>query len=222
MRTQIATLSRGLQRCWMLLGLLLLVACGTSVHMTGTWKDPSAQSGGYHNILVAGLSSNLTARGIVENKLATQLQAHGVAAGKSTDLFPPNFDPKKEESIKAASGKIEAAGFHAVLTVSLVNKESETRYVPGTVMYAPYPAYGWYGNFWGYYGYMYNSVYSPGYYTTDKIYFMESNLYDLGQNGKLVWSGQSETYNPNSLESFAAAYAKKVADALQNGGLLKR
>ncbi|MBC9933274.1 hypothetical protein [Chitinophaga qingshengii] len=199
---------------------LLAAACGTTVHMTGTWKDPEAGTG-YHNILVAGLSSNATARGTVENKLAAQLQQHGVVAGKSTDLFPPNFDPKKEESVKSASGKIEAAGYKAVLTVSLVNKESETRYVPGT-MYAPYPAYGWYGRFWGYYGYMWNSVYSPGYYTTDKVYFLESNLYDLTKDGKLVWSGQSETYNPNSLESFATAYAKKVTDALEKSGLLQR
>lgn len=201
---------------------LLIAACGTSVHMTGTWKDPGAEAGGYHNILVAGLSSNQTARGTVESKLAAQLQQHGIVAGKSIDLFPPNFDPKKEESVKTASAKIEAAGYHAVLTVTLVNKESETRYVPGSVMYAPYPAYGWYGRFWGYYGYMYNSVYSPGYYTTDKVYFLESNLYDLSKDGKLMWSGQSETYNPRSLESFATAYARAVTDALQKNGLLRR
>jgi hypothetical protein len=223
MRTLFASFGRRYQGHMALLAIALFIAaCGTSVHMTGTWKDPAAEPGGYHNILVAGLSSNQTARGTVENKLAAQLQQHGVTAGKSIDLFPPNFDPKKEESVKAASGKIEAAGYKAVLTVTLVNKESETRYVPGTMMYAPYPAYGWYGRFWGYYGYMYNSVYSPGYYTTDKVYFLESNLYDLTKDGKLVWSGQSETYNPNSLESFATAYAKKVAEALQNAGLLRR
>lgn len=205
-----------------LLIAFIFAACGTTVHMTGTWKDTAARQTGYHNILVAGLSSNQAARGTVEAQLAGRLQQRGIVAGKSIDLFPPNFDPKKEESVKGATTKIESAGYKAVLTVSLVNKESETRYVPGSVMYAPYPAYRWYGNFWGYYGYMYNSVYSPGYYTTDKVYFLESNLYDLGQNGKLVWSGQSETYNPNSLESFATAYAKVVTDALQNGGLLQR
>jgi hypothetical protein len=68
---------------------------------------------------------------------------------------------------------------------------------------------------------MYGSVYSPGYYTTDKTYFLECNLYDLKQDGKLVWSGQSETYNPSSLESFAKSFAARVSDALQNAGLLK-
>lgn len=223
MRTPSVSFSRRFRAPVALLAIALLVAaCGTSVHMTGTWKDPGAEMGGYHNILVAGLSSNQTARGTVESRLMAQLQQHGIVAGKSIDLFPPNFDPKKEESVKTASDKITAAGYQAVLTVTLVNKESETRYVPGTVMYAPYPAYGWYGRFWGYYGYMYNSVYSPGYYTTDKVYFLESNLYDLTKDGKLVWSGQSETYNPNSLESFATAYAKVVTDALQKNGLLRR
>lgn len=222
MRTLSASFSRRYRGHLALLAIALVIAaCGTSVHMTGTWKDPESQQGGYHNILVAGLSSDQTARATVESKLAAQLQQYGVVAGKSIDLFPPNFDPKKEESIKDASAKIEAAGYKAVLTVTLVNKESETRYVPGTV-YAPYPAYGWYGRFWGYYGYMYNSVYSPGYYTTDKVYFLESNLYDLTKDGKLMWSGQSETVNPNSLESFATAYAKVVGAALQKNGLLQR
>ncbi len=207
----------------MLAGMLILAgACGTTVHMTGAWKAPEAPAEGYHNILVASLTSNVGAQQMVETQMAAALQKRGITAGKGLDLFPPKFNPVSDQDKSAATQKIMDAGYTAVLTTSLVNKESQTRYVPGSVSYAPYPAYGWYGRFWGYYGYMYGSVYSPGYYTTDKRYFLESNLYDLKQDGKLVWSGQSETYNPNSLESFAKAFATQVSDALQNGGLLKR
>jgi hypothetical protein len=202
--------------------ILLLGACGTTVHMTGTWKAPEAPAGGYHNMLVASLSSNVGAQQMVEARMVEALQKHGIVAGRGLDIFPPKFNPESEADKTAAAEKMKAAGYTSVLTVSVVNKESQSRYVPGTMSYAPYPAYGWYGRFWGYYGYMYGAVYSPGYYTTDKTYFLESNLYDLSQDGKLVWSGQSETYNPNSLESFAKAFAAKVSTALDNAGLLKK
>ncbi|MCW3465510.1 hypothetical protein [Chitinophaga nivalis] len=209
---------------WLVATLLgcLIAGCGTSVHMTGTWKSPDAAATGYHEILVVALSSNIGAKSTVETRLENALKKKGIVAGKSLDLFPPDFDPKDDAAKVAARQKILTAGYRAVLTVSLVDKASDTRYVPGSVLYAPYPAYGWYGSFWGYYGYMRGAVYSPGYYTTDKTYFLESNLYDLTEDGKLVWSGQSETYNPNSLESFAGAYASNVVYALQQAGLLRK
>ena len=202
--------------------IILFVACGTTVHMTGTWTAPEAPAGGYHNMLVAAVTSHTGAQQVVESKMVEALQKRGVVAGRGLDLFPPKFNPQSDAEKEAAGQKIKDAGYTAVLTVSLVNRESQTRYVPGTISYAPYPAYGWYGRFWGYYGYMYGSVYSPGYYTTDKTYFLESNLYDLSQDGKLIWSGQSETYNPNSLESFAKSFAAQVSASLNNAGLLKK
>lgn len=173
-------------------------------------------------MLVASLSANVGARQMVETQMVEALQKRGIVAGRGQDIFPPKFNPESEPDKAAAADKMKAAGFTSVLTVSLVNKESQSRYVPGTMSYAPYPTFGWYGRFWGYYGYMYGATYSPGYYTTDKTYFLESNLYDLNQDGKLVWSGQSETYNPNSLESFAKAFAVKVSTALDNAGLLRK
>jgi hypothetical protein len=205
----------------LILMALLLVSCGTTVQMTGTWKAPGVGTPGYHNILVASLSPNVGARETIETQLVGALQQNGVTAGRSLDIFPPGFDYRDNASKATSIQKIRAAGYTAVLTASLINKESERRYVPGSMMYAPYPAYGWYGNFWGYYGYMYGNVYTPGYYTTDKTYFLENNLYDLTQDDKLIWSGQSETYNPNSLQSFAKAYAKTVTRSLRDAGLLR-
>lgn len=202
--------------------LWLLASCGTTVNMTGTWKAPSVQAAGYHKILVAGLSANLTARQTVESQLVAALQKQGVQASPSLDVFPPDIDPKNETKNNEVTAKLRAEGYDAVLTASVVNRETEQRYVPGSVSYTPFPVYRWYGSFWGYYGYMYNSIYSPGYYTTEKTYYLESNLYDLNQDAKLVWSGQSETYNPPNLGSFAAAYAKTLTGALNNAALLKK
>lgn len=113
--------------------------------MTAAWKAPEAPAEGYHNILVASLTSNTGAQQVVETQMAAALQKRGITAGKGLDLFPPKFNPVSDQDKTAATQKILDAGYTAVLTTSLVNKESQTRYVPGSVSYAQYPAYGWYG-----------------------------------------------------------------------------
>jgi hypothetical protein len=64
-------------------------------------------------------------------------------------------------------------------------------------------------------------VYSPGYYTTDKTYYLESNLYDVATE-KLLWSVQSETINPGKAEEVAQDYTNMLLDALDKNGLLRK
>ncbi|WP_315822938.1 hypothetical protein [Paraflavitalea speifideaquila] len=64
-------------------------------------------------------------------------------------------------------------------------------------------------------------MWDPGYYTTDKTYFMETNLYDAS-NEKLIWSAQSETMNPGSIDNFVRDYPKKLVEQLVKDGLLKK
>lgn len=62
-------------------------------------------------------------------------------------------------------------------------------------------------------------MYTPGYYDTDKKYYIEINLYDA-ETDELVWSSQSETTNPPSLESFAPTFALTVVNQLIKDGLI--
>jgi hypothetical protein len=89
-------------------------------------------------------------------------------------------------------------------------------YNPGTV-YAPVN-YGYYGSFYGYYNYYYPVVYSPGYYSVDKTFYLECNLYDLAAD-KLLWSIQSEARNPKDLHSWFKAYANMLISHLKQKGL---
>jgi hypothetical protein len=61
--------------------------------------------------------------------------------------------------------------------------------------------------------------YEPGYYVTDKTYFMETNLYDIESN-QLIWSAQSETVNPGSIDNFVSTYPQILVDQLVKDGLL--
>jgi hypothetical protein len=197
-------------------------ACSPAVSVTSSWKNTealSSQQKSYHSVFISGLTANQNAKATVETSLAKAAESRGYKAVKSIDLFQTIDNPDKEAALK----KIREAGCDAIFTVALINKESETRYVPGTTTYAPLPAYGYYGTYWGYRGYWYgSSMYSsPGYYTTDKTYFIESNLYD-SETEKLLWSAQSKTVNPTDLESFSEKYTKAIIQQLEKDGLLKK
>ena len=62
-------------------------------------------------------------------------------------------------------------------------------------------------------------VIEPGYYETQTILRLETNLYDV-ESGELVWSGQSETFDPNSVEDVIDSVTQAVARRLRDEGLI--
>ena len=60
-----------------------------------------------------------------------------------------------------------------MLTLALLDSKTVESYNPGTVYYPM--NYGYYGSYYGYYNYYYPEVYSPGYYSVDKTFYLEAN-----------------------------------------------
>lgn len=204
---------------YLLFSLLILAACGSTTSITGSYKDSAAPKTAYKKVFVVAITDRASAGQTVENSLAQLISSRGSASLKSTDAMPPNFRSGNSTNDKnAILAKIKETNCDAILTVALINKEHETRYVPGTTNYYPM-GYGYYGGFGAYYAYGYNNFYTPGYYTDDKIYYLEANLYDAA-NEKLVWSAQSKTYNPTSLDDFLAGYTKALADQMNKDGIM--
>lgn len=198
-------------------GMFFLQNCGTSTRVVGSWANPESSSEKFGSIMVVGLTDNIVARRNVEDQLASALGKQGVNAITSLSIFPPNFmknQPTKDEILE----KIRSNGNDGVLTVALIDEKNETRYVPGT-SYAPMGYGGWYGSFGGYYGYYGSTFYDPGYYTTDKSYVVETNLYSASDE-TLAWSAQSETYDPSNPEAGARSLAGAIADRMRRDGIL--
>jgi hypothetical protein len=203
------------------LSCFVLVACTSNTQITGAWKSPALEQGKTtEKILVTAMTSRANARERVESDLAKALQQKGYAAVKSIDIMPPSFTQGKEPDKEVLVNKIKGAGVDAILTVALIDKETDNRYVPGSYGYEPIPRFEYYGRFWGYYNVWYPRLYSPGYYQEDKIYFLETNLYDA-KSEELLWSAQSETYNPANLESFSREFATAVLDKMEKDNVLK-
>lgn len=192
--------------------LALLNSCaGPSTIVTATWEKPDVQQQ-YDDILVASLVSTVSSRAAIEQNIVEALREKGVDASSSIDVIPPRFieDEDKKQQIVST---IRDNGADAILTVALIEKDTETRYVPGSGAYAPYPYYGYYGSFLGYYNYWGPRFYDSGYYSEYKVYYMETNLYDA-QTDDLVWSAQSETTDWGDVASFSDEFAEEIVDKL--------
>lgn len=83
------------------------------------------------------------------------------------------------------------------------------------------PTYTWSGNYFGYYSNWYPTVSTPGYYTAEKSYFIESNLYDATSE-EIMWSVQSQVFNPSSLQKFSRSYMTALVKQLESEKLLKQ
>lgn len=199
--------------------MLTLSACGSSTNVVGSWKKPDATARQFSSVFVSALTTNIPAKSAIENGLQQAL-APRLKVYKSVDVFPPNFESTNMGSQSALLDKIKSTTADAIMTVALVDKDREERYVRGTP-YNPGLRYGYYGRYSLYWGAMAPMYYTPGYYVTDKIYYLETNLFDA-KTEELIWSAQSATYNPGSLDSFLKGYVKSVQKQMVADGLLAR
>lgn len=193
-----------------------LFSC-SSTNITATWKAPEYSGKQFNKLLVWGLSDNVSARATVEDEVAYFLNLKKIASVSGSDIAPPDRKalPQKMEDAKTL---LEKNGFDAVLTMGLIDRKEETKYVEGNGYYTPM-AYGYYGSFYSYYPYMYGNVYQPGHYESSESIFIETNLWDV-TTGKLVWSAQTKTIDPSSIENFANSYARDVVSEMIKRGVL--
>jgi hypothetical protein len=191
--------------------ILFIVAGCSSTSLVGSWVDPEMKSIEGKSIAIFCLSPRLDVRDKLETQMSEAFQAKGVNAMRSMDFITPG--KMEKEVIEMILKKNNITG---VIIVSLLDKEKETYYVPGSTAYAP----GYYGRpYYGYYGYRYAAVYDPGYYQTTTSYFIECNAYRLSDE-RLVYSSQSKTVDPSSVDKFAYEYAKIIVNDLEQKGVM--
>jgi hypothetical protein len=180
--------------------LLLAVGCSTS-KITSSWKAQSITPKKYNKILVLGLIRD------ADRRIQERMEQHFI--GDLTDMgytaisALQEYGPKAFDSLneKAALAKIKNSGADAVVTIVLLNKQKERKYVPARAYFE--------GDFLGYYGYQHRRIYEPGYYVTDTKYFWESNFYDMS-NQALLYSVQTQSFSPENTESMGHEYGKII------------
>ena len=166
-----------------------LFSCGPSTKIVKTWMEPGASvsQSPSNKTLVISMVKDETSRRVIEDQLVKRLEGKGVASYTivTTDLLKT----ANEATLKQ---KLTDGQFTHVLLMRLADVEKETSYVPGTTT-------GFYGGYGRYYGYGAGMYSSPGYYTTDKNYFVETIVYSVSPD-KLLWTGTTKTVNPSKID----------------------
>lgn len=203
-------------------------SCSSVTDVTGTWKKPGSTAKKYNKIVVLGISKDIVKRSTVENAVAAEMKKNGINAVAGNKIIQDTFldsdndgkvDPKVKEEITAS---LKSQGVDGAFVMSLVDMKEEERYVPPSYSYGPmYSPYAGYYGFNSYYYGAWNNVYSPGYYTKSTQVFFASNFYDMS-NEQLVWSAQSETFNPTSVKDFASSYSTSVVEDFISSGVIRK
>lgn len=195
-----------------ILSAIVLYGC-YSTSISASWMTDNHQAREFKKLLVIGMSTNVVARATVEDELVYFLRMKGINAVAASSVMPPDRSVASEPA-EVKKHKLIEAGFDGVMTISLLEKREETKYVQGTSPYAPATFYGgYYNSFYTYYPHMYSNVYQPGYYVNSQTIFLNTSLFEVAE-GDLLWSAQSETTDPASLDDFANSYSRSMVTHL--------
>ena len=191
-----------------LLAIAALVGCHkTSTTIPAAWKNPNYAGGAFQKLFVIGVGPHDGDRRLFEDTFAKALSYEGASAQASWAQLPQSEQLTEEQVL----GAIEGGDFDGVVITHLLSVDQEEEYVPPTTRTVPTTHYG--HGYYGYYGTSYAVVHEPGYYKTNTTFRIQTNLYSVA-SGDLVWSGRSDTLNPESLtdviDSMTAAVAKKL------------
>jgi len=194
-----------------LLVICTICSCGPSTKIEKSWVEPGARVAPdpKNKVMVIALVKDETSRRVIEDELVKRIKTPAVAS----------YQFLTSEMIKAASDEalnsmITKENFTHILLMRLADIEKETSYVPGTTT-------GYYGGYGMYYGYGAAMYSTPGYYTTDKNYFIETTIYSVSPN-KLLWTGTTKTVNPEKVNKAVNEIADVVVAKMKQDGFLNK
>ncbi|RLD20831.1 MAG: hypothetical protein DRI71_09895 [Bacteroidetes bacterium] len=195
------------------LTLLFLVAIALqgcySTSISASWMSEAHHPRNFKKLMVIGMSTNVAARATFEDELVYYMRLKGINAVAASSVMPPDR-ALVNESPEVQKKRLVDEGFDGVFAISLLEKNESTKYVYGSNDYMPTSFYGgYYGSFYSYYPHMYSNVYQPGYYAASTEIIMNSSLFDV-ESGELLWSAQSDTSDPSSVDDAAHSYAKSM------------
>jgi molybdopterin biosynthesis enzyme MoaB len=176
---------------------ITLTSCANT-KFTKQWVAEDFNQQPYDDILVLVVADKMGNRQDAENYIVEKLGEAGIDAMPSFDILP------KTETIDAdaVDKAIDGLQLDAVIVMYATGVTEEEYFIPAR-RFGVYAGYGYghahYSSFYNYYPHAMTYVYIPGYDNTHYVVALETSLFDLN-TGKMVWSGQSNTFAPESVD----------------------
>jgi len=214
-----------MKRVCVLLGIsiaVLFAACSSTKESTGVWVNKEKIQGkSYSNLFIIVMTADIEARVRLENDLAALANSRGLKAVKSYEVLPADLKDPKPPAVDDLISKIKASDCDGVFLASLLDQTQAVDFTAGGTHYTAQTDYSWSGTFFGYYSHYYSTISTPGYYSNNKTYVMQSNLFDKASQEKM-FSVQSDIFNPSSLASFSRTYTSTLMKQLGKAKVLKK
>jgi len=200
-----------------ILSCILLAQCSSS-NIVSSWRTSAPANLETGRIVVVGIikEQDKSLHKQMENHLADDLCNLGYDAISSTELYgDKTFEGLDEQQVLS---KLKQNDIAAVLTIVLLSKQKEKYRVPKS-MFDLEDRYNT-SNFSIYYTAIYGKIYEEGYYVNDTNYFWESNLFTVSDQ-KLVYSVQTQSFNPFNKASLAHEYGKLIISDMIENNIIK-
>jgi len=200
------------------LSFLVLLGC-SSTRFVDSWKNNKIPLFKPNKILVIGITDNLTARKLFEEKLKNKLLDRGINAEESMLVIDKMFMSSKrtENEIDELIKGLYSKGYDAVIINTLKGVEEKRKYSNDFYDLD----YNW-TRFTRYYFRFQDIYFTPQYYEEYKVYHIETSIYNINveENKSLVWVGAFNIVNPQSMKTVINDYTLAVIKQLEKEHLL--
>lgn len=198
--------------------VLILFSC-SSTRITESWRNPEYINYQPEKVLLLGVTSNLTARKIYEEKLKEVFTIRGMQAVESYNVFKPSFTSLKhtETEIEKEVDTLSKLGFDAILIATVKGVDEK---VVEDFEYIKYPPYS---KPFGHYYYLNQGIYyNNRVYENYKVYHIEISLFNLKNENKksLIWVASYDIVDPQKINTTIKDCVKALEESLEEEGFI--
>jgi recombinational DNA repair protein RecT len=193
---------------------IFFTSCGPTTEIIGEWSEDEYKTGSIDKLLILGIvdQKKPLLKRKFEDGLVDAFKGSGTDAVASMDYMP------YDEIIDSTSFEkyFNDLELDAVLVSRLVGVDKDRKVKAGYAYVIPYNSY------YGFYGHYYASVQyanSSSYLSKNVVVVLETNLYET-KDKKLIWSGISETIDPDKASDVIKSLGAVLADKLSSEGFL--
>lgn len=191
----------------------LMQSCAPSTQMAGSWQNKEF-NGKINKILVLGIAKQDWGRKVFEYTLRDAFIDYGIESMATLDVITVDHKIAKETFKKYFNDK----NIDAVIVSRVIGVDQKQTQVYNDMYTVPF---GYYNSFGSFYFNAYDYIYNPGYSVTSETVRIESNLYSA-EDGKLIWSGISESVEPDDAFDLIESVSDVIVKELNNLKIIQK
>ncbi len=195
-------------RIFAVLSICMLVASCANSKITTRWADPEYKKT-YQHPLIIGVSDSQQTRRIYENYFVSVLKQHGIHSTPSYELINSKQKMNREMVVAA----IKNTDIDAVIVSYLIASDVEVSYraSPLSTSYSDNVENNQISA---------TMISTRGRTSSTEIITLKNDVYDVALD-TLVWSVQTRTVAPESIDEVVTDVVELLVEALMNDGILK-